>query len=378
MSRLELTSERTKIIDTARDEWLEHGLSTAPADFEAAEIAIASLYAAIDKPRPYFVRLSSPLGAEVYINLLTKTRPDIKPDHLGGQLGGQLWDQLRGQLGGQLGDQLGGQLGDQLGGQLRDRLWDRLWGQLRDRLWDRLWGQLRDQLRGQLRDQLGGQNLSYMGTRFSGQWDYVWMWLETGERLGVPYDSSQATMLRSHCTICRSIGCWYPFDDFCIITDRPTVIALNDAGRLHSESGPALAYRDGSSYHSWNGTGVPAHWVEQKDTLDPAEVLRAENVEQRAAGAAIIGWPKMADKLNRKIIDGDPSSDIGALVELTLPGLPEPGRFLQAMCPRNGIICEGVPRESDIDGLPINTAIAAQAWRDGLPAAEYDHPSIRT
>jgi len=86
----------------------------------------------------------------------------------------------------------------------------------------------------------------------------------------------------------------------------------------------------------------------------------------------------MADKLNRKIIDGDPSSDIGALVELTLPGLPEPGRFLQAMCPRNGIICEGVPRESDIDGLPINTAIAAQAWRDGLPAAEYDHPSIRT
>ena len=86
----------------------------------------------------------------------------------------------------------------------------------------------------------------------------------------------------------------------------------------------------------------------------------------------------MADRLNRRVIDGDPASDMGALVELTLPGLSEPGRFLMARCPRNGTICEGVPRVSDIDGLPINTALAAQAWRIGDPQSEYQHPLVRT
>ena len=86
----------------------------------------------------------------------------------------------------------------------------------------------------------------------------------------------------------------------------------------------------------------------------------------------------MSEKLKRRIINGDPDSELGALIELTLPGLPEPGRFLQARCPRNGTIVEGVPRISDIDGLPIETAIAAQAWRIGDPQAENIQPEVRT
>jgi len=48
------------------------------------------------------------------------------------------------------------------------------------------------------------------------------------------------------------------------------------------------------------------------------------------------------------------------------------------MCPRNGEIFEGVPFVSDIDGLPINTALAAQAWRIGDPQSEYQHNPVRT
>lgn len=71
----------------------------------------------------------------------------------------------------------------------------------------------------------------------------------------------------------------------------------------------------------------------------------------------------MLPVLKAKVINDSGNGDIGQLIELTLPGLPEPGRFLKAECPRNGIIVEGVPRISDIDGLPIDTALAAQAWR---------------
>ena len=86
----------------------------------------------------------------------------------------------------------------------------------------------------------------------------------------------------------------------------------------------------------------------------------------------------MLSVLKAKVIDDSGSPDIGQLIELALPGLDQPGRFLKAECPRNGIICEGVPRISDIDGLPIETALHAQAWRIGDPLSEYQHPLVRT
>jgi hypothetical protein len=130
-------------------------------------------------------------------------------------------------------------------------------------------------------------------------------------------------------------------------------------------------------YH-WHGVAVPQHWIEDKANLSAAEVIKEKNVEKRMVGLQIIGWSKVVNELGYKLIEGDPNTDIGALIELTLPGLSKAGRFLMAVCPRNGTICEGVPYESDIDNLPINTAIAAQAWRDSLPQSEYIHPAVRT
>jgi len=139
-----------------------------------------------------------------------------------------------------------------------------------------------------------------------------------------------------------------------------------------------LVYRDGWGVYAWHGRRVPADWIENRKTLDPSIIIKHENVEMRAVGAAIIGWPRMLSVLKAKTINKHANPDIGELIELTLPGLSEPGRFLKAECPRNGLIVEGVPRVSDIDGLPIDTALAAQAWRIGDPASEYAHPPRRT
>ena len=166
--------------------------------------------------------------------------------------------------------------------------------------------------------------------------------------------------------------------DFCMISDRPERLMVDDADRPHAEDGPFCRWRDGSALYSWHGTRVPARWIEERATLDPGEVIRSSNVEHRAAGAAIVGWPRMLSVLNSRTIDDSGSPDIGELIELELPGLSQPGRFLKAHCPRNGTIVEGVPHVSDIDGLPIDTALAAQAWRIGDPQSEYAHPPTRT
>lgn len=178
--------------------------------------------------------------------------------------------------------------------------------------------------------------------------------------------------------IAQSAGWFLPCEHICFVSERHNIVRLGEQGRIHCETGPAIQYPDGWGIYAWHGVRVPAHWIEDRANLDPREVIREENVERRAVGAAIVGWPKMLDVLEAKVIDDSGSDDIGQLIELTLPGLSQPGRFLKARCPRNGIIVEGVPYISDIDGLPIETAIAAQAWRIGDPQSEYQHPTKRT
>ena len=192
------------------------------------------------------------------------------------------------------------------------------------------------------------------------------------------YSDDDYNLLKDWFDIATSAGWWEPFENAVIICERPEVLHVDETGVLHCENGPALLCRDGFPVHAWRGVRVPAHWIEHRDALDPAEVLATENVERRAAGAEIVGWPKMLEKLDCKIINDSGSEDIGQLIELTLPGLDEPGRFLKARCPRNGIIVEGVPRTSDIDNMPIETALHAQAWRVGDPLSEYIHPERRT
>jgi hypothetical protein len=166
--------------------------------------------------------------------------------------------------------------------------------------------------------------------------------------------------------------------EFCIVSDFPEFIHVDEELLPHCETGPSHRWRDGWALYHWHGTRVPAEWIENRHTIDPAEIIRHENVEVRAVGAEIIGWPRMLSALACKVIDHDPDPAHGDLIELTLPGLAEPGRFLRAECPRNGTIVEGVPRINELDNSPINTVRAAQAWRVYETEDTFDWPGKRT
>jgi hypothetical protein len=153
---------------------------------------------------------------------------------------------------------------------------------------------------------------------------------------------------------------------------------FNESGRLHCETGPAVQWLEGPGEYYWHGTSVPSRWIEDRANLAAEEVIRQSNTERRAAGCQIVGWPKMLEVLQVKVLNDSGNEDIGQLIEITFPGENIKGLFLKAKCPRNGVIVEGVPSVSDIDKKPIKTALAAQAWRIGDPQSEYEHPPVRT
>lgn len=267
------------------------------------------------------------------------------------------------------------------------------WNRFERELASRIGADLRHELRDQLIRQLGRQvgQLSAVLGQYLGPmkcWcpDFLWGSQDLhrialgicAQQAGCTFSPEVAASLSILDRIGRQCEWWWPFEDAVVVSERPATVIWDHDRQLHCENAAAVRYADGLELFAWHGLGVPPHWILDRANIDPAEVIRQDNVELRAVGTNLAGLPKMLSFLDCRVVDDSGSGDIGQLIELTLPGLSAPGRFLKALCPRNGIIIEGVPYVSDIDRLPIDTALAAQAWRIGDPQSDYQHPPRRT
>lgn len=380
----QITPEQEQIINATIDTWKCVGLSTARIDKAVAVQKILNLYDAANIRRPHFVvTADSPIQAlYVRASLIALETLDFP-----GQCGGEPTH---------TGDTP--ETNDALA--ISNRLRDELFSDARVKIIDQEKpGNIKIPVNPKAASQNGKFVLSdenwaiivahvkknikksdiHQTPWVVGSWDSFWLsYYDAAQKLGVEYPDNIKRHFEAYTEYSQSGGVAFCYEDVAFVCDRPNKIEFDELNRLHAEVGPAVSWPDGLALYSWHGVNVPEHWIEGRATLDPNEVIQTTNVEQRAAGCAIVGWPKMVTVLNRKVIDGDPETDMGALIELTMPGLNEPGRFLQAKCPRNGTIVEGVPRVSDIDNLPIDTVLAAQAWRVGDPQSEYAHPPKRT
>ena len=107
-----------------------------------------------------------------------------------------------------------------------------------------------------------------------------------------------------------------------------------------------------------------------KQSLTASVALTCENIEQRRAACEIIGWNKILDELDARVIDEDGDPEIGTLIEVDLPDSGKE-RFLRVTCGTGRQFAIPVPRDCG------DTAIAANSWTYGLTQHEYK-PEIRT
>lgn len=157
-------------------------------------------------------------------------------------------------------------------------------------------------------------------------------------------------------------------EEFCIVSDFPAEIHKDEQNRPHNERGPSHRWRDGWELYHWHGVKVPKEWITEK-RITAAEALRWPNMEQRRAACEIIGWAKVLDELDAKVIDTDEDDEIGQLLEAEIPD-SGPERFLKVRCGTGRVFVLSVPRE-------CNTALAANAWTYGLDSMSFK-PEVRT
>jgi hypothetical protein len=405
------------------NKYLQQGHSTAVLDPIQVEKSIEDIYSLISKPKPKIIYCQSPWQM-VYMIQAFKNLGKLDLSQLWGQLGNQLrdqlWGQLRDQLGSQLGNQLENQLENPLGNQLRDQLWGQLgnqlktqlWRQLRNQLvnqlgeqlrnqlWNQLGGQLRDQLvnqlenplenqlwrqlRNQLVNQLGNQqevNKEYSYWNFHSSWYLYWLSFYDFPRelSGFKYDAKSNRELDIWIKLSKSVGGFAPYDGICFVCERHQILTLDERGRFHNETGPALKFSDGYSLYSWHGIRLNQEVVENPISLEQIE--KEDNAEVRRFMITRYGQAKyLLDSKAEKIHEDDfgvlykkeIANDEPLMMVKVVNSTPEPDGSYKDYFIRVAPDLKPIRDGKIIGKAQKLTAKAAVASTFGFTEAEYD------
>ena len=191
-------------------------------------------------------------------------------------------------------------------------------------------------------------------------------WFMAWDQYGVSLPPSALTMIE----VSRHVWWYYPGREIVFVSDRPTKIARDDGGRLHSENGKAIEFADGNGFSAWHGQTIPDDWVTGSPP-EPAKALHWPNMDQRAAACEIVGWHNILDQLKACTIDDSGDPVWGKLVEVDLPDSGKE-RFLDALC--------GTGRRFALPVPPSTKSVdAAQSiLHGGLPVEILKHCVERT
>ena len=163
-------------------------------------------------------------------------------------------------------------------------------------------------------------------------------------------------------------GLRWVHEKFCIVSDFPETLKVDDQNRAHCEDGPSHRWRDGWEIYHWHGVRVPAEWIKDKKQLTAQIALCQDNAELRRAACEIVGWDNVLDQLGQRVVNADSDPEVGTLVEVTIEGNKE--RFIRVQCGTGRAFALPVPPD-------METALQANAWTYGLDPFEYN-PEIRT
>ncbi|MFE5239711.1 MULTISPECIES: DUF6745 domain-containing protein [unclassified Streptomyces] len=117
--------------------------------------------------------------------------------------------------------------------------------------------------------------------------------------------------------VARNAGWWWPYERAVVISERPSVLHRDEAGRLDRGDGPALAYPDGFSLYAWRGMPVPVEFLEGLSGLTPERIRAEENAELRRVMLEYYGYDRYLTESGAEPVHRD---ETGILWRIAMEG----------------------------------------------------------
>ena len=122
---------------------------------------------------------------------------------------------------------------------------------------------------------------------------------------------------------------------------RPITVKQNERKQLHSTSGPALEFKDGTKIYKLNGVEFDKKWWNKivKDTMKPETIFAIDNLEHRRIAYEFMDKSKMKSLKNYSVLDEVKDDGYGfpmKVVSFTVKNVNEPLKYLNCFCPSTG------------------------------------------
>jgi len=123
--------------------------------------------------------------------------------------------------------------------------------------------------------------------------------------------------------------------EFCMVSDFPERLLVDEENRPHCADGPSHRWRDGWSLYYWHGVRVTRQIIEQPETITVEQIEAEQNAEVRRVMLERYGWARYIRDCGARVVDevGEDHEIIGLrgarLLRKDLPGEPEPIVYLE-------------------------------------------------
>jgi hypothetical protein len=250
----QLTPTQKARLQAIRDNWIAIGLSTDEADRPRAEAAVKRAYrrAGLSDAVRMIWTLSPMSGAIIAESL---TRRATRSRTLAAQV----------KAAASLQDNVAHVVTPAMATLIRQVVMDPVSRQVTSHVWR------------PINDQVARTVRHAMSTPAYGQHDAPW--LAFADVLGQA--GADVSEIEPTAEIAQSSGWWWPFDDVCVLSDRHSLLARDDRGRLHAAQGPAVMYPDGWSVYSWHGIVVDPSVVMHSHLITVAQIQAEPDLEVR-------------------------------------------------------------------------------------------------
>lgn len=212
-----------------------------------------------------------------------------------------------------------------------------------------------------------------------GPWEFYWLWhYKFGQTLRPDlYDEDDSREMDAWLAVAEHghVGLFY--EEAVLMSERPLRVCVDLEGRLHSEDGPALAYRDGAKdkvdLYVWHGVNVPDNVILSPNTIT-IEMINAErNTEVRRVLMERYGWSRYLKDAGGTVID-EYADQLGQPVRLWKRDLGQNQRPLVMLELVNSTPEPDGTLKQYMFGVPadMTSAKKAHAWHCGFDADEIE------